>query len=269
MSTPLLVVIGYCSKDFDLTKKLLQRIADLGDPAQAALLLCTENTMEKDKRMELRALGEKAFESVETMLATIQTGGWAPNQMFLAASRQVRECYKFPFLWLEPDCVPLKPLWLSQLTDAYADCPKKFLGAIVHQEKDSALPRDHMTGCGIYPQDAYDLFNKLAPVVSGAQAWDIGGANAVMPRCLNTPLIQHYWGTAELPPVFVAQRTKESPINHLTTDFLKPEAVFFHRDKTGSLYNLLNPKASVHHEPVKPSIMSRIGLTKTPAAATK
>jgi hypothetical protein len=76
-------------------------------------------------------------------------------------------------------------------------------------------------------------------VRSGQQAWDIGCAEAVVPKSADTKLIQHYWGLPELPPVFVKARDADSPKNFLTLDFIKPEAVIFHRDKTHSLLPLL------------------------------
>jgi hypothetical protein len=67
-------------------------------------------------------------------------------------------------------------------------------------------------------------------------------------------LIQCYYGTRELPPIFVAQRTEQSLINHIALDYIKPEAVLFHRNKDQSLIPLLREKLFKvkENQPVSP-----------------
>lgn len=240
--TPLLIVLPYCTKDVDLADELIRWVSEIHTPTAAGILLAADDKVPRDRIESIQKIAKATFNFAKTMLIPVAEGGWPPNTMFLRVAHQINEQYRWPFFWMEPDCVPLVPDWLEQLENNYNECPKRFMGALITQDKDPSLPKVHLTGCAIYPRDCYDIFEKIESIKSGQQAWDIGGASEVVPRSANTKLIQHYWGLPDLPPAFVKARAPDSPKNFLTLDFLKPESVIFHRDKTHSLIPLLRSR---------------------------
>ncbi len=236
----LLTVIPYCQKDLDITAKLLELIHELANvivPIESPLLLAADSAVSRSDIDAIAAVARKTFPWVKTMIVPVPSNGWAPTHMFRIIAAQINASYRLPFFWMEPDCIPLKRDWLARLEEAYDNCPRRYLGALVNQSADPSLPSVHMTGCGIYPNDAIVDFRTIEGL--NTQAWDIAGAKLIVPKAEHTPLIQHYWGMKDLPPVFVAQKLPDSPKNHLTMDFIRPDAVVFHRSKDGKLVDLV------------------------------
>lgn len=239
----LLVVIAYCQKDFDITKKLLEWIAELGSCKPHSLLLAADSTVPQDQMRALMDIARPVFSHVNTMIVTVPANApWPPNSMFLQAARQVRETCKLDFLWLEPDAIPIYAGWLDDIAEEYSECPKRFMGSIIEQQGQVGLPSKYLNGVAVYPNDAIEVLENIQSIKDGTQAWDIGSASVVVPRAMNTPLIKHYYGTKELPPVFVESRTPDSPKNHVTLDFVPLQAAIFHRSKDGKLIDLLRKK---------------------------
>lgn len=236
----LLTIIPYCTNDLPITTKLLEWINELAATdvfTNGPLLLAADSAVPRSDIDRLAAIARKSWRWVRTMIVTVPADGWAPTLMFRTISSHVVANYRLPFFWMEPDCIPLVPSWLRQLQDAYEECPKRYMGALISQTEDPALPAVHMTGCGIYPNDAIEDFMTIKDLKT--QAWDIVSAPTIVPRCENTQLIHHFWGLKDLPPVFVDQRLPDSPKNHVTLDFIRKDAVLFHRSKDGKLIDLL------------------------------
>lgn len=243
---PILVVLPYHRGDFDIAKKLVQWISELGSCKPHSILLCADSTVPQESMRELMELARPSFERVATMIVTVPTKPaegservWPPNTMFLQAANQVRENYRLPFLWLEPDAIPITDTWLDQIALAYQHCPRRFMGTIVTQVGQPGLPAQYLNGVAVYPNDAVEVFNNISAVKDHSSAFDIGSAPVVVSKSQNTSLMQHFWGTKEMPPIFVATKTTDSPKNHVTMDFVKPGVVLFHRSKDGNLIDLL------------------------------
>lgn len=236
---PLLVILPYCSKDVDQTRDLLQWIADLNKdfPKHPAMLLAADSTVPRSTIDELARIACESFDYAKTMLVPIEEGDYPPSKMFLMAARQVQTQYKHAFLWLEPDCIPLTERWLHGLAEAYEASPKQYVGSLIRNDKDPALPKIHFTGCGIYKNGAYsDL--KSVPDIS-KRAWDMVAASVLVPKADDTLLIHHFWGQPNLPPEFIPATQSKGAMNQVKLDFIRPEAVLFHRNKNGSLIRLL------------------------------
>ena len=241
--TPLLVTLAYCQKDVAQAKSLLEWMGKLGGPYPGhSILLAADNAVGMPLKTELHAKAKDLFGHVETMMVDVPANqqGWpkGANRMFHQASRQVQECFRQPFLWLEPDCVPLKSSWLIELDAEYGRSPKRFMGCFV-RSKQAGMPQVYLPGCSIYPNDAHELLAKSCEKING---WDIESAALTIPRAANTPLIQDFFGQIGLPPTFVAAKTETSPKNAMPLSFLRPEAVLFHRVKNSSLVDLLRER---------------------------
>ena len=250
--TPLLLVLAYCEKDVGLAKSLLTWMGELGGPyPRQSILLAADNAVAMPEITALHAQAKDLFGHVETMMVDVPANqqGWplGANRMFHQVSRQVMECFRQPFFWLEPDCVPIKPSWLLELEAAYYQSPKRLMGCFV-QSKQVGMPSVYLPGCSIYPNDVHNL---LAKSCERTGAWDIESAALTIPRAKNTALIQDFFGELDLPPTFVLKKTADSPKNALPLSFIRPEAVLFHRCKDGSLIDLLRSKRESSTGPVK------------------
>lgn len=235
---PLLAVIGYCKKDIDQAKNLLKWIGQLGGCPGHSCLLIADSVIPKDERKAVKEIALPSFANADTIPVAIPEKGYAPNHMFMLAAQQVMFSYKLPWLWLEPDCVPLKPGWLSTLSEEYAGSPKRLLGGLIESTQPGS-PAVHLTGVSIYPPDVFPLFDAFASIKSANVAWDMEAASATVPRAKNSAFMQHLWGQRDLPPSFVREAVAGHAKNVLPLAFIRPDAVLFHRCKDGSLINLL------------------------------
>lgn len=241
---PLLVVIPLHKGDIELAKRLLGWIGELNGEFRCghSALLVADITVPVDTCKELSALAKKTFRQVDSMVVSVKDEDWrAPNTMFYSTARWIQSNYKLPWLWLEPDCTPLRPGWLEELAEEYAMIPRKYMGAFVESNKEG-LPAVHMTGCAIYPADAFTVMARHSDNKASA-AWDIASATdiCVNQRGQNTKLIQSYYGNKELAPTFVGHKEagKEYPVNTGDISFIRDDAALFHRCKDGSLIMVL------------------------------
>jgi len=138
---------------------------------------------------------------------------WAANQK-----------YKQPFLWMEPDAVPLVKGWLNDIENAYNEKGRPFMGDFV--AINGVMPHgvDHMSGIAVYHHD----MPRLAPSIFNNDriAWDIASANAVTRQMHRTNLIHHDW----VP-------TKEWRREFVNASCVRSGAVIYHPDKKGILFN--------------------------------
>lgn len=241
---PLLLTLPYCQKDASLAKKVLEWMIEL-NPLYAphSCLLVADDAVAHEQKLELLKLARGAFSFAETINVRVPADrqGWplGPNFMFASASRQIAEAYRLPWLWFEPDATPLTPDWLDRIDRAYHASPKRFMGTHIPSDGQPEVPPVHLSGCAVYAADAY---LGLQPFITGKAPFDMAAAGYTVPRSLHTPLMQHYWGSQDLPPTFKEEPTLLDPKNVLPLSHLKSDAVMFHRCKDGSLIDLLRQK---------------------------
>lgn len=250
LSSPLLVVLPYHVKDAPLAKQLLEYIRDESDTVMThrhPILLAADSTVPKEVRLDMKELAAGIFRHANSMTINVEESkqSWpqGPNVMFFEAARQVLECYRLPFLWLEPDATPLHRTWLDRIAEVYHGNAKRFMGTFVTVTKDGQ-PKQHMAGTGVYPNDAFSgMAEPIRKCMASGDAFDFGCAEYVMPRAYNTDLIHEIFGSHSEVPTFKKYKSPEDAGNVLTPAVLRPGAVLFHRVKDGSLMCLLQQKA--------------------------
>jgi hypothetical protein len=133
-----------------------------------------------------------------------------------------------PFLWCEPDCVPVKKDWLDLIAAAYMSGGKPFMGNVVeaftNQHTRTRVVR-HMTGNAVYPDKAYLHAPKL--MEAHGTAWDVLAAEQILQKFHLTELIQHEFRAPEI-------RTLRE-LNAI----IRPNTALFHSDKFGAIARLL------------------------------
>ncbi len=243
-----LIVIPFCKKDAALTLSLLEwmgTFVDKGSKSDNPLLLVAENTVDTETLKKIGTSARESHSNVSSLIINSSSTDWrAPNEMFLHTSRFIKGAFKCPFLWMEPDCVPLMPGWFEEIIVNYEAQPKKFMGTLIKCD-DPKLPPLHMTGCSVYPVDAIDILENHCNE-NAKFAWDVDSAKTVVEgqKVCDTDLIHHFYGELDLPPTFVVRKEpgKTYPTNTLELSFIRQSAVLFHRCKDGSLINALRER---------------------------
>lgn len=223
------VVLGYCDKDEDQAARLASWIKELGPYPGHTLLVA------RDISSNIRPFANVGFDRVDEI--QISNDAWrhwpeSCNNVFGIAARHISELMAGePFLWLEPDVVPLRPGWLNSIQMEYQKCGAPFLGDFVSVHTPELDVPDHMSGVAVYPGNMTQHAGMA--LISHEIAWDVAAAYQIVPRMATSKLILHSW--------------KHRPFNN--HDMIqgeiyatKPECVLFHADKSGSLIHLLRDK---------------------------
>lgn len=251
----MIAVIPFHSADYRAVLDLLHWIQLLGGcPRQSCLLVADADT-QWGTALDILDLANKVFRSATIITNDRPVKGWVEgsNSLFLAAALHIEEGAKTneypkvgePWLWLEPDCVPLKSGWLDRIQFVYNQCTKPFMGQLYRFDNpppaNGQAPFTLLSGIAVYPPDAW---SKMAKAMKFAPnlAFDVAAAPVTVPLAAHTNLIQHFYGELNLPPTFAESKTEQSPRNTFTLDRLHPEAMLFHRNKDGTLMKLLHKK---------------------------
>tara|TARA_R110000868_G_scaffold64854_5_gene194625 strand:- start:1686 stop:2585 length:900 start_codon:yes stop_codon:yes gene_type:complete len=217
----MLTIIPVCRKDAGQALKLAGWIRELGGVmAHSCVLAISKAAHEEGLSEPILEQLRLAFHKVDLyQVSDIDEPAWpkGANHAFIRVCKDVIQNDPVkPFLWLEPDAIPLKATWLDQIEREYMACGKPFMGAFV----DLPGTKKHMSGIAVYRQ-----VDRFAPsyVLSHEFAFDIVMADEVIPKAHFTSLIQHDWKPAEGE---IQSRVSTG-------------AVVYHQDKTGVLIDAL------------------------------
>jgi hypothetical protein len=219
----MLIVLAFHNGDKPQTVRLANWINELGGVKNHECLLL------RDPRIDDLGVVEpltQAFGKVTSLKYHTPMDGWpmAPNAMFDYVCRYIQEFLKVPFLWIEPDSIPLKSNWLDQIEVQYRGCGQPFMGQMVIVPREFPDPRDHMSGVAVYPPDV--CIRARGVLNCSSVAWDVAGAKEILHQMHDTKLIQHSWKA-------------ESFLDAASLARIRPEAVIFHQNKDGSLIDRL------------------------------
>lgn len=225
------VVLPFHAGDAREALEWARWVNDLCTGIDAPLLLVHDANVPPELVAQIKAVAIKQFRAVDTLRVTA-VSRWpdGPNAMFKATAAALSE----PFLWMEPDAIPLKPEWHSEITAAYAKCGKKFMSGW-YSCSNPRFPNIMPSGISVYPADA----SKIVPMLPNSPlAWEVEAAEIIVANGANTQLITHFWGEPNLPPVFV-EFEKDRPRNGFLLSQIPKASVVWHRNKDGSLIRLL------------------------------
>lgn len=265
------VVIPFTKHDLQLTLNLLEWIERLGGATENLVLLVADCKIPKLEQKRVADRASSVFKSVELTATpfSLPDEKWpfGPNWMFETMLHwQSRQREPMPFLWLEPDCVPLKEGWLKALQDAYAGTAKRrpFMGNIILPGLPK-LPPKMLSGVAIYPPDCHTRLLKAVVQRRQQGAFDVTTADLSIPNSAHTALIHNFIGERGLPPTFVRVIEKGHPKNALPLSAIPPQAVLFHRCKDGSLINLLRGDSDASIPQILLAWKNKVAI-KTPGA---
>lgn len=191
MNQKLLIILAVSANDGPLAERSLDLIYKLHGKKQAGHILIVANSdLHQELRQRLRITSELAFESVTETVAPTLIKEMASNKvrqmnnLFRHAAITVQTKFKWPWLWLEPDCVPLKPDWISQLADAYETQPRRYLGLVSKNASDKMI----MARCGVYHPGASHELDKLC---QGEAPFAAACAERIVESATHTPLVAY------------------------------------------------------------------------------
>jgi hypothetical protein len=146
----------------------------------------------------------------------------APNWVFQHTARYMQR-QNDPWFWMEPDCVALRPGWLTIWNERYFASRKPIMGYVI--------PRmGHCNGTAVYPANFPSLSRRA--MTCSEIAWDGLMKSETIHLTANAPdLMCHVWGIKNgqamicggEPAVFATQAHVDAWVN--------PNAVLFHRSK--------------------------------------
>lgn len=149
----LLTTIPTCKNDAARAEQLIDTIYHLGGKKQNGhCLLVFAPDVHSEMRAKLKISANLAFESVEQFEVKeiiTMTKHEQCMEMLVATARHIQSNFTWPWLWLEPDCMPVNPKWLDILHDTYHNQPRKYLGLRMASNGVTFLNRT-----SIYPPDA-------------------------------------------------------------------------------------------------------------------
>jgi len=234
------VVLAFSTGDANQALSLLEFIGQLGGCQEYNCLLVVDAAVDWAKAVDALTLAHRAFRDARFITTAAPVTGWpaGANALWFAAAKHCKE-KAVDWLWLEPDAIPIKRGWLVAI-DKMRKGSRYFGHLYTYPQQATKV----MSGIAVYPHDAIDL---IGPCIEEQpnKAWDVSSAEVVVPLATHTKLIHHFYGEQDLAPTFVESRNSETRRNAFTLDQLPQEAVIYHRNKDGTLMELLRTKFNI------------------------
>ena len=258
------VVIPFCAADYEAALRLIDWIAELGGAKGNDCMLVAPPSLRTGVPI---AKAQEAFKSVELIPQAItlpdESHPIGPNLMFESALKHMhRTNAPNPWLWLEPDAVPMRKNWLQDIESEYsiALTQGKTILAQVARLNDPRFPLEIPSGIAVYPSQAWFLYRRLQ--TNRKVAWDIQFARHVMPMVYESEMI-HNIVNHKNPPTFIPKRMPNMARGQMAlTDVASTKAIF-HPSKDGTLIDLLRKAKQpafqmprlVPHDPLGPDFL--------------
>lgn len=232
------VVLPFHFGDSQQALNLLRWVKDLGGAEKYHCLLVADMAVGWQTGLDVMNAAKEAFASATIITNEKAVTSWpeGANSLFFTAARFIQENVKSYWIWLEPDCVPMRSGWLREIEDHYMLAGQLFLGHI-YKNTQPEFPREVMSGIAVYPANTAQILFEVQAI-----AWDVHHAQTICDLGANTNLIYAFWGQKDLAPTFVEFKGHNDPVNAMVLENIPKEAVLYHRNKDGTLINLLRRK---------------------------
>lgn len=264
------IALAFHAGDLDQAQRWIKWVAELGSPRKHAFYLMPSKGMKLGG--EASGILDPLFKSVAILhdyegISSDWSAGNAPVRDASGPNSMLRQfAWHFhlnklgPWLFIEPDAIPLSPDWADRIEVEYRASGKLYMGARV--PKNGETP-EHSTGNMVLPQDAAVIAPSLmlprfAEFPDGKRvqvAFDVAGAPDVFKSFHETRLIQHVFRGPEL----------------TNLRDIRDDAVIFHTCKKGEIIPLLRAKLSLGNraEGEPPTAFPVTASLNTPASTEK
>lgn len=218
----LLITIPICGDNAVQAERLLDFI-HTGSPRKSGhVVLAFARDVSPEMRERIRMSAEMGFNTQYEFELKPVADPLLPkvariNNAFQQTALFIERHFRWPFLWLEPDNVPLHASVFSDLAEAYENQPRLFFGnrmkAVIGTQEIFFMARN-----SIYPADAI----KLMGTSNVQAAFEIAAGAVVEPKMTRSMLFQQ-----------LIINAPEDLAN------IRPDAVLIHGDKRGILLEKL------------------------------
>lgn len=213
----LVPVLAVSANDFAQAEQLLDLIAaQRKKTARGYILIVAAPDLHAEQTKRLQIAAKIGFAKVGLLPV-----GWKKdagkgkyeqmNHVFRSAAAHIGRHYKEPFLWLEPDSVPVMSEWLEIIEDEYDRQPKLYLGPIVADEHG----KKYLGRVAVYPRDCSQDINSHC---DGKAPFEISAGETLVHRAGKSQSFQ--------------QLVVNDPAD---CDKVRADAVLVHGDKRGIL----------------------------------
>ena len=249
------IVFSYHNGDAELALLSAKAITSFGINMRHKATLCATN--DTALIYEITEELKKSFPEVGRIVAQDGFNGWplGPNQMFSDAASQ---CYAInePWMFWEPDCVPMKSGWVDDLETEFRKEP-----AILGHQYEGGMATNGkniykmIVGSAIYPPnfldfcpsarslDNYNLAYRSAGTIP--EPWDVRCRWNFMAVGRDCPLLRTYWKSVNYQwkdgkIVFFAEDPESQAVQGVTCPdrVISSKAVVIHGCKDGSLHKM-------------------------------
>lgn len=249
------LIFTYHSGDYELAVESAKSITAMGVNIRHKAYVCAiENT---PKIGEITEELKKSFPEVERIVAQDGFDGWplGPNQMFSDVSSAMYST-NVPFLFWEPDCVPMRSGWMDELDAEYHKKPAilghKYQGGMASNGKNIY---EMIVGSAVYPSNFldfcpsarslnnYNMAYRSAGIIP--EPWDVRCRYNFMAIGRDCHLLRTYWKSCNYQwqdgkIVFFANDPEAQAVQGVTCPerVVSMEAAVVHGCKDGSLHRM-------------------------------
>lgn len=230
----MLVALLTFAGDIDATRKLLLWMEELGGSSNHDLVIVADAGTPFDEASAALEIGRRVFKSALLVTNERSVIGWVegPKSLVIRAL-DFAAAHSRAILIMDSDAIPLSPGWLDRIEGEYTAFGRPYMGHLFDCNQ-PGLPSKLMSPIAVYPPTASkELFD---PILNGHH-WDVSITPVVVPQCHDTNLIHHLFGEIGNPPSFSTAAVPGTNIFSLGQ--IRPSAVIFHRNKDGTLIDLL------------------------------
>lgn len=182
----ILIVIPIIPETATRAEKLLDWISELNEKKKHGdVLIIFSSNVHPEQRLKIQITADVTFETVAVLNGTMLPEAKL-NTMFKAAAEHVLANFKVPFLWLEPECVPLRRSWMAELTEAYIRQPRRHMGG--HLFSQGQPDKLHLGRIAVYSSDM--VVDSTAFFKPG-ESFEIQGGGTLLSRSSKSRLIQY------------------------------------------------------------------------------
>jgi len=226
----IIVAFPFCAKDVLVLAKNLEWQSELRTNWPECVL-SYDRTVTREWVTRIEQMARRCYKTTHLFqYPNPPAGWWPPNQAFQQTAKHMT-AHKAPWLWFEPDMVPLCEHWLPMLQAAYDASGKEFFAPIIPD-------LGHYNGTGIYPSDAPNIIRSA--MSESHTAWDVAMRSEMQDRAADAShVLQHCWTVVDGRPHPFGGGTEPYFSNKEDLRMLIPTAVLFHRDKELSLVDRL------------------------------
>ena len=252
----MLLVLAFCSKDWELAERNLAWMKELDGHLPFRCVLSYDNETPQGAVQRCETIARSLFKETELFWYPAPVKKYwpaAPNCAWQNAARYIAAVHQDSWLFLEPDAIPIRKGWLTELADAHRKGGKPFSGSIVRD-------MGHFNGVAIYPtvvaQYAQD------PLMVEEVAWDVVIGSVLDSSKPNNEfvndvkhLIQHCW-LMDHEKGEASNGVGVMPTFNDTHDIVKwvnLDACLFHRCKDGTIIDQLRRHYEAPHLAMVPN----------------